>query len=101
MRRRFSAALAAVAAIAALGLANTASAAAGEAQGAKFPCGYYTNWADWSYYGHCGSGWVKIEVKKLIASNYILCVGPGTTHLGAEPWTTGAVYIGQSCAKPR
>ncbi|WP_086825079.1 DUF6355 family natural product biosynthesis protein [Allokutzneria sp. NRRL B-24872] len=101
MRKKISAALVAAAALATLGLVNTGSAAASEAQGEKFPCGFYTNWANWAYYGHCGSGWVEIEVKRLISPNDRRCVGPGTTHVGYHPGTTNAVYTRKTCTKPR
>ncbi|WP_143261597.1 DUF6355 family natural product biosynthesis protein [Allokutzneria sp. NRRL B-24872] len=100
MKKRISAALAAVATLATLGTANTASASANETQRGDFPCGYYSDWAGFAFYGHCGSGWVQIRVEKLILPNEVHCVGPGTTRIGYVPQTRYAVYLGKSCKKP-
>lgn len=97
---RLTAAAFSVALLAGTALSGSAHAApeakpAGE-MGAK-ACGYYETQTD-AYYGHCGSGWVKIQVDiDWWPTDIKRCVPPGETHLGATSEIDNAWAIPGTC----
>lgn len=60
-------------------------------------CGYYETQTD-SYYGHCGSTWVKIQVDiDWWPTDIKRCVPPGETHLGTTDEIDNAWAIEGTC----
>jgi hypothetical protein len=60
-------------------------------------CGYYETQTD-SYYGYCGSTWVKIQVDiDWWPTDIKRCVPPGETHLGTTDEIDNAWAIAGTC----
>ncbi|MFB8353369.1 DUF6355 family natural product biosynthesis protein [Streptomyces niveus] len=88
----FSAALLAGTALS--GSAQAAPAGSPAAEKGVRACGYYETQTD-SYYGHCGSGWVMIQVDiDWWPTDIKRCVPLGETHLGTTDEIDNAWAIG-------
>jgi len=74
-----------------LGASAPASAAPQNPVGTEAVCGYYEQGL-LSYYNHCGSTNVRIQVTYVVGSDETPCVTPGITKLGYN--ATNAWYIG-------
>ncbi|MCX4554604.1 DUF6355 family natural product biosynthesis protein [Streptomyces phaeochromogenes] len=91
----------AAAAFSAVLLAGTALSgsahAAPEGKAGVKACGYYETQTD-SYYGHCGSTTVKIQVDiDWWPTDIKRCVSPGETHLGTTDEIDNAWAIAGTC----
>ncbi|MGW8991029.1 DUF6355 family natural product biosynthesis protein [Streptomyces zhihengii] len=99
-KRRLAAAAFSAVLLAGTVLSGSAHAApegkAATAMGVK-ACGYYETQTD-SYYGHCGSTWVKIQVDiDWWPTDIKRCVPPGETHLGTTDEIDNAWAIAGTC----
>ncbi|WP_143681411.1 DUF6355 family natural product biosynthesis protein [Streptomyces sp. 2R] len=79
------------------GSANAAPEGKPAAEMGTRACGYYETQTD-SYYGHCGSTWVKIQVDiDWWPTDIQRCVPPGETHLGTTDEIDNAWAIPGTC----
>ncbi|KDN23575.1 DUF6355 family natural product biosynthesis protein [Amycolatopsis rifamycinica] len=77
-----------------LGASAPASATEQGSAGAAAVCGYYEQGL-LSYYNHCGTTHVQIQVTYIIGSDEFKCVDQGITNLGYN--ATNAWYTGNLC----
>ncbi|MGW5718050.1 DUF6355 family natural product biosynthesis protein [Amycolatopsis sp. NPDC003865] len=77
-----------------LGTSAPASATEQSPAGTAAVCGYYEQGL-LSYYNHCGSTNVQIQVTYIVGSDEFKCVTPGITKLGYN--ATNAWYTGNLC----
>jgi len=77
-----------------LGASAPATAAEQNPAAAEAVCGYYEQGL-LSYYNHCGTTNVQIQVTYIVGSDEFQCVTPGVTKLGYN--ATNAWYTGNLC----